>query len=242
MLKFSPTRVLISALLILAVGITAVTFFARYLRSHRDSHSWAGYVWNTASGANQVSAIWSVPALRCNVTPNAFSTAWVGVGGFGSGSTWPFPQAGTDSNCVDGKQVNDYWCSYNTFKRFSVQPGDLILSEIDKSNGSWRCSVADLTSRSSDSKTLDYDYEGETGTADWIVESTTVQVHGNAKIGKLADFGEMTFRKMRMSPGTWKMGSQYSNLSLVDSRGKVIAYPEWRRQKMTIVYGNSGST
>jgi Peptidase A4 family len=132
--------------------------------------------------------------------------------------------------------VNDVWCTHNTFKRFNVEPGDLVRSEIYKRNGSWRCSVADLTTKSSYSKTFDYNYEGKTDTADWIVESTTLRTGGISIIGKLADFGTMTFKEIRLSPGILKMGDQDSDVSLLGPAGKIVAYPTWTRHQLNIVY------
>lgn len=163
---------------------------------------------------------------------------WVGVGGSGHGATWPFPQTGTDSNCVNGDQMNDYWCSYKTFKRFGVFQGDVVKAKIYETRGNWLCSVQDVTRRSSDLRALDYGYRGTTRTSEWIVESTTISLRGKTRIGKLADFGSLTFSDMSMTSNQWKSGNQnlQNNLFMTGVNGNVIAAPSWSTTGLTITY------
>ena len=227
---------LLSILLLLA---SASVFFAtRYSMKLHTSPNWAGYVMQGTDGVTMVSAKWTVPALDCQKTPNAYSTAWVGVGGLGHAAVWPFPQTGSDSNCVDGEQVDDYWCSYQTFKQYVVSPGDVIEAKVFRNNKEWFCSVNDVTVGKSNTKVLDYKYTGITSTSEWIVESTTISKGNRSKIGTLADFEKLTFGRMSISPGRLgTVGHQsQDNVSMTGPNGKVIAFPSWSAGVMTIIY------
>lgn len=204
----------------------------------RTTPNWAGYIVHDTNGVASVSATWTVPKLDCRITPNALSTAWVGVGGFGHGAIWPFPQAGSDSNCVKGVQVNDYWCSHETFKQYVVSPGDVIETRVFRKHETWFCSVKDVTAKRSDAKMMNYKYGGITGTSEWIVESTTISKRGKSRIGKLADFGRLTFSDMNISPRRLKPDNQVSqdDIMMTGPNGQVIATPSWSAQAMTIRY------
>ena len=163
--------------------------------------NWAGYDLPTAKPVTSVSASWIIPTLNCAITVNAVSNAWVGVGGFGSDAVYPFPQAGTDSDCDRGKQVNDYWCSKHSFRtNFSVLVGDKIEAKIWKSSGAWRCSVDDVTAQEQSIAALNYKYEGENRVADFVVERPT------GSVSTLADFGTVQFANLRVSPRTASEG------------------------------------
>src|ERR1017187_2177961 len=228
---------LLLSMLVLIVGV-GLWFKIQDSSNAQTSENWAGYVWPSTSGVTMVSASWTVPTLNCRVPPNAFSTAWVGVGGFSRVATWPFPQTGTDSSCANGVQVNDYWCSHKTFKEFGVSPGDVMEAKIYETRGRWFCSVEDATTKRSDVKELDYAYSGTTNVSEWIVESTTISSKSKSEIGKLADFGSLTFSDMNMSPGRWKSVDKdpRNDVAMTNANGQVIASPSWSAGGMTIVY------
>jgi len=227
-------------LLLAVILIAGASLRSTVLRGdgERTSPNWAGYVVPISTGASMVSASWKVPALNCHVTPNALTTTWVGIGGFGPSATWPFPQTGVDTNCVYGKQVNDSWCSHSAFKTFNVSPGNVITAKILYRRGKWICSVRNLTTNSLDVRTLSYSYDGTTGTAEWVVESTTVSSRGKARISKLVDFGSLTFTNLKMFPKQWTPGHEdpRDNLSMSNSVDGVIASPTWSGNELTIRY------
>jgi hypothetical protein len=224
--------------MLIVVGGLALLIAIRETAVIHTTPRWAGYVLQGTNGVTMVSARWTVPTLDCRITPNAVSTAWVGVGGFGHDAIWPFPQAGSDSNCVNGDQVDDFWCSHQTFKQYVVSPGDVIEARIFRKREAWSCSVNDVTAKRSDVKMLNYKYVGSTGTSEWIVESTTISVGGKSKIGKLADFGSLTFSDISISPGRLKPGDQESqdDIMMTGPNGQVIASPSWSAGAMTIFY------
>jgi hypothetical protein len=198
-MRFVSLTLLLSMLLIL--GCISVLIAIRTMTHIRTTPNWAGYVMQDTSGVTTVSATWTVPTLDCRITPNAFSTAWVGVGGFGRDAIWPFPQAGSDSNCVNGDQVNDYWCSHQTFKQYVVSPGD--KARVFREHERWFCSVKDVTAKTSDVKMMNYRYGGITGTSEWIVESTTIVILENVVSIGARSFTGLGNRQsgVRISPG-----------------------------------------
>ena len=239
MITFAIRRKLTLLLaMLLVLGGLSVLIAIQEKRSIHTTPNWAGYVMQDTNGVAIVSATWTVPILDCRITPNAFSAAWVGVGGFGHDEIWPFPQAGSDSNCVNGDQVNDYWCSHQTFKQYVVSSGDLIETRVFREHETWFCSVKDVTAKRSDTKMMNYKYDGITGTSEWIVESTTISKGGKSKIGKLADFGRLPFNDMNISPGRLKPGDEESqdDIVMTGPNGRVIASPSWSAEAMTIFY------
>lgn len=178
-------------------GLQAVASTSSSIRDGNPSTTWAGYVQPTSKSVTTISASWTVPAVRCKLTPNAHSNAWVGVGGALRDDKWPFPQAGTDSDCKNGLQSYDYWCSYGSFRtNHSVRAGDKVTVTIWEASHKWRCLVDDETANESSSAALDYHYTGETTHADFIVE----RVGGENET--LADFGSVKFKDMAMAPSS----------------------------------------
>jgi hypothetical protein len=230
-------QTLLLSMVLALIGLSAYIGF-HYATSDHSTPNWAGYVLQDTDGVAAVSATWNVPTLNCQITPNGFSTVWVGVGGFGRDAIWPFPQAGTDSNCVNGEQVNDYWCSHQTFKKYVVAPGDMIKTKVFREHQTWFCSVIDVTSKRADEKMMSYKYSGTTRTSEWIVESTTITKFGKSKIGKLADFGRLTFANMKIFPRRLRAFDHESQNDIVMTGpdGRVIASPSWSNRAMTISY------
>jgi hypothetical protein len=164
------------------------------------SGNFAGYVVPSKQGVTSISATWKAPHVVCSEAANSFSNAWVGVGAI-EHAKWPFPQAGTDSDCIDGKPHYDAWCSRTSFQKYPVAPLDQVRAIVWKASGSWYCRVDDITAhRSSGNHRLSYKYaKSNDGThADFIVERPTTQTTG--KLLNLADFGVVRLRNMAVTP------------------------------------------
>lgn len=157
--------------------------------------NFAGYAATTATSVTLVQATWNIPRVDCSVTPTATSSEWVGVGG---DNVYPFPQAGTDADCVSGHASYDVWCSKGAFAtNHHVSPGDSITTKVWSSGGHWHCAVTDnSTKRLTLSAEITYRYKGDTRRADFIVERVTE----NDALTDLADFSPVVMSGLKTSP------------------------------------------
>jgi hypothetical protein len=108
------------------------------------SVNWAGYV-SQGGPFNSVAASWTVPAARCDVTPNAASAAWVGLDGSGSRTV---EQTGTLSSCSGGAPAYAAW--FELFPKplsiisQPVGPGDsMSASVVAQGKSSFVLSITD---------------------------------------------------------------------------------------------------
>ena len=104
-----------------------------------ESYNWSGYAVTGSSGAvTDAKGSWTVPTATCAGTPTGYSSFWVGIDGFSSGSV---EQTGTDSDCVslNGKSGTPTYYAWFEFYpnpsyviEFSkgVQPGDIMTAEV----------------------------------------------------------------------------------------------------------------
>lgn len=160
------------------------------------SPQWAGYVVMSnlilrESEVTIVTGSWTVPSI--NPTANdAYSSVWVGVGGFGEGS---LVQTGTAQQSVNG--IVSYYAWYELLpnravriQNFTVMPGDEITASVklvDPGDNIWNVGISDLTRGTSFSR--NFAYNSSRLSAEWVVEAPSLQ--GN--ITTLADFGSVTF-------------------------------------------------
>lgn len=122
------------------------------------SSNWSGYILPTATPSTFVSGEWTVPMLNCAVTPNGYSTTWVGTGGVvwnSSSNSGPLLQTGVLYSCLDGVQSQNGWFeltptfnnTMQNFANFPIAPGDTIQAFVsqDPSSGQWSTVLEDLT-------------------------------------------------------------------------------------------------
>jgi len=144
---------------------TSVTLYAQWTAmsptgtfTGTTTPNWSGYVLpsNTAifTGA---AGEWTVPTLNCADTPNANSSTWVGIGGYGwstGGSSGVLLQTGTEDDCVNGVQEDSgWWEEYpsdpnysRNFINFPVAPGDVMDATVfQTSSGAWETLLNNLT-------------------------------------------------------------------------------------------------
>lgn len=228
--------VLFSGLLLVAGASLWLTSLSRF--GERTSPNWAGYVLPTSSRVTMISGTWTVPKLDCRVTPNARATTWVGVGGYGRAATWPFPQAGVDTDCENGHQVNDSWCSHGTFESPNISIGDDITAWLQYRGGEWNCSVADWTTGSTQVAPLIYRYSGITATAEWITENPTLTNGHKSELKTLADFHLVTFRMMKLNSQliTKHQIANSNNIVMERQAHGVLAWPSWSGRDLIVHY------
>ena len=186
-------------LLIASVTIlsSVVTPFLRSLQTQNlVSLDWAGY--SVASNnlfpqplVSNVSGFWTIPTVTVS-SLNAYSAAWVGVGGLNDES---LIQAGSEHDSVNGKAVYSLWYELLpnnaiTIPDIIVSPGDEItasVSLVDSYSNTWSIKIQDVTTGQLFSR--DFVYNSSRLTAEWVIERPTV----NNRLTNLADFGSSGF-------------------------------------------------
>ena len=155
------------------------------------SHStnWSGYAVNTSAGAvSQVSGSWVVPPVSSSVS--GYSSAWVGIDGYGSSSV---EQIGTDSDYVNG--AAHYYAWYEMYPAgsvnlgLSISPGDTINAVVSYTGSNqFTLSITDVNTGASFS-TNQISSQAKRSSAEWIQEAPS-SVGG---VLPLAKFGTISF-------------------------------------------------
>jgi hypothetical protein len=193
--------VLASTLLLLPRASALPTVTTAY------SANWSGYVATAPFPFTSVSASWTVPNVSAT-SPPAYSTVWVGIGGWYSGSN-RLLQAGTEQDVLsNGSTVYYVW--HEVYPRPSVlvaliSAGDSIrvaISEVIENASMWRMlivrnseTILNLTVRMNANRASE-------ATAEFIVERPTIQVGRHYQLTTLANFGTVTFSGCDTNQGT----------------------------------------
>jgi Peptidase A4 family len=105
---------------------------ARGAANADQSTNWSGYAATGANGAfRSVSATWTEPTATCSGRTAKYSSFWVGLDGFNSGSV---EQTGTDADCSGATPVYYGW--YEMYPAFpvnfsnTVTPGDSMSASV----------------------------------------------------------------------------------------------------------------
>ena len=101
------------------------------------STNWSGYaVTASTSAVTKVQASWIVPTVKG--TSTAYSSFWVGIDGFNSGTV---EQIGTDSDISGGKAVYYAWFEFYPSPMYQISslavlPGDVMSASVTYSGTS----------------------------------------------------------------------------------------------------------
>lgn len=188
----------------MATAIIVVTMFAvafaspmseyshapRIKDKYGNSNNWAGYaVTGLAGSVTDVKGSWVVPAVDCSSTPNSYSSFWVGIDGYSSGTV---EQTGTSSDCRGS--TPSYYAWYEFYPKFpgrvpiTISPGDVISAEVKYTGKSqFTVSITDVTTGKSFSKSGKVP-QAERSSAEWIAEAPW-----SGGILPLANFGTVNF-------------------------------------------------
>lgn len=180
----------------------------RNLVLHEDgsatSENWSGYI-VTGSAFTQAAGSWTVPAIDCSQTPNAWALFWVGIDGYGTSTV---EQTGTGSYCTGTTPSYDSWWEFYpsagsalSDSPVSVSPGDQISAQVSYSDSQSQFTITITNETAQQSYSCWYQPElgAERTSAEWIAETPTSEPSG--QIAPLADFGTVDF------------GQTYTNIS-----------------------------
>ena len=162
--------------------------------SRGQALNWAGYAVETSlssplNGAvTDVKGSWTVPAVNCASSPNSYSSFWIGIDGYSSGTV---EQIGTDSDCNSKKAVYYAWYemypAYPVNLNIKVSPGDTINAEVQYvGNNQFKLTLTNKKTSYSTTQTLS---GAARSSAEWIAEAPSV----GGSITNLANFGRVYF-------------------------------------------------
>jgi hypothetical protein len=190
----------------LTILSSVVTPFLKTLQTQNlVSFDWGGY--SVASNALypqpaivSVSGSWMVPSVM-PTTENAFSAAWIGIGGQNDAS---LIQVGTEQDYVNGQASYSLWYEMlpdNAIKipNVTISPSDKISASITLVNSDtneWLVQITDVTNGQGFRGV--FQYNSSRLTAEWIIERPTV----NNQVTTLANFGSVTFTEATAQIGT----------------------------------------
>ncbi len=136
-----------------------------------ESENWSGYA-VTGSLFTRVKGAWIVPTVFCGATPNSYSSFWVGIDGYSSGTV---EQIGTDSDC-NGPNPSYYaWYEFNPrpsifIDGLSISPGNRISAEVSYNDKEFTVTITNETTGQSYSK-RSVVQGAKRSSAEWIAEA-----------------------------------------------------------------------
>jgi hypothetical protein len=152
------------------------------------SSNWSGYAVVANRGAvSAVSGSWVVPAVSGK--GNAFSSAWVGIDGDGSGTV---EQIGTDSDVSHGTPT--YYAWYEMYPAplvsvsLTIHASDTVSASVTYKSGQFTLQLSDVTTGESFSVSQK-DSRARRSSADWVQEAPSA---GGFAL-TLANFGSISF-------------------------------------------------
>ncbi len=208
-----------------AAGALALCAAPAALANAAKSANWAGYaVHRSGVKFKTVSGTWKLSAAACTAGSRAFSSTWVGLGGF-SGRVNALEQIGSESDCnARGRAVASVWYELvpapSHTIRMRVKPGDTISAAVTVVGKTATVSLHDLTRHKSFTRTATLATD-DVSSADWIVEAPS-ECRGPSfcRVLPLADFGSATFTA--------------AHAVTASDRGGSIASRKWRATRITL--------
>lgn len=189
------------ALALPAISMAPRIHFDGLSNSLAYSTNWSGYaVTASTSAVTKVQASWIVPTVKG--TSTAYSSFWVGIDGFNSGTV---EQIGTDSDISGGKAVYYAWFEFYPSPMYQISslgvlPGDVMSASVTysgTSRGFFGRTNSVFTVTITDGRTAkSYTTTGTVSnaarsSAEWIAEAPS----SSRGVLPLSNFGTATFGK-----------------------------------------------
>lgn len=195
---------------------------------HSTSTNWSGYAVETNLSSPQSNAVGDVRAkwtvTTVTATPmNAYSSTWIGIDGYSSGSV---EQIGTEADWYNGVPV--YYAWYEMYPKgsvmirsFAVRPGDVISADVAyTSSRRFTLTLKNVTTGATFSTVQKAN--AKRSSAEWIVEAPW-----SGSTLPLADFGTIPFS---------------SGQATINGHVGTIGDVAWQRDPLTMVGSTSGRT
>jgi hypothetical protein len=162
-----------------------------------NSTNWAGYAIQRPGVAfHTANASWTQPAPTCRPGSSSYSSFWVGLGGFSSGSN-ALEQIGTEADCTrSGRVSSSAWYetvpapSYDVFRQ--VRPGDQMAASVTVSGHQTTLVLRNLSRGWTFTKRVRIE-PVDVSSAEWIAEAPSDCGGNSCQTLPLANFGSTTF-------------------------------------------------
>src|SRR3989454_8170558 len=174
-----------------ALPVPQLTLAPRAHDGSFQSTNWSGYaVTESSSSVSIARGSWTVPAIQgsCPST-NQYSSFWVGIDGFNSGTV---EQTGTDSDCQNGVPTYYAWYEFYPHPSFlisglAIHPGDHISADVVFANRRFTTTITDVTTGLTFSTSAKVN-SAQRSSAEWIAEAPS-----SGGILPLANFGTVYY-------------------------------------------------
>jgi hypothetical protein len=145
----------------------------------RTSNNWAGFaITGPVGSVSDVKGSWIVPSVTaCSPGENSFSSFWVGIDGYSSGTV---EQIGSDSDCLRGVATYFAWWywwefypqKYYVIRSLTPTPGHILSAEVkyDPSKDTFTVSINDMSTHASFNTTFQDKHHAQRSSAEWITE------------------------------------------------------------------------
>jgi hypothetical protein len=160
-----------------------------------QSTNWSGYATTVGTFTNVIGS-WTVPAVTCARRETSYSSFWVGLDGYNSGTV---EQLGTDSDCSNGQP--QYYAWYELYPRPSqgitnVSPGDTLTASVNSASPtSYTLTITDTPGprgrRWSATGTLSTPADARSS-AEWVAEAPS-SCGRTCSVLPLSNFGTVNF-------------------------------------------------
>lgn len=156
-----------------------------------ESDNWSGYA-VTGSSFTHVRGTWTVPMVDCGLTPNTYSSFWLGLDGLTSTTV---EQIGTDSDC-NGTMPSYYaWYEFNPnpailIEDIPVSPGDQMSASVGYSGAKFTLTITNENTGQTYSQTQRFS-GAKRSSAEWIAEAPCCTNSGG--VLPLSDFSMVFF-------------------------------------------------
>ena len=207
-----------------AVLVSAPAAFA----NTTNSTNWAGYaIHRPGLSFHSVQGTWTQPTLTCTPGIRAYSSYWVGLGGYSVNSS-ALEQIGTEADCTaSGRSRSTAWYELvpapSVQLRLVVRPGDLMRARVRVDGHRVVVSLYDVTRGHGFTKTVRVS-PVDVSSAEWIVEAPSECLGAyECQSLPLANFGSTEFGSAIARTVRGHVGS--------------ISNPNWKMTKIKLVPG-----
>jgi hypothetical protein len=163
-----------------------------FLIGHSASLNWSGYA-SYGTQFSDVKGSWTQPTANCTTNKSTYSSFWVGIDGYNSGTV---EQLGTEADCSHGRpSYYAWWEIYpqpsNTIPGFTVTPGQTYTAEV-KYNGNNSFTLTLSGGGNAPFTTTQALSNAARSSAEWITEAPSLCA-GGCHLAPLTDFGTVNF-------------------------------------------------
>jgi hypothetical protein len=190
----------------------------RGIRNQAESTNWSGYAATTGTYSS-VSASWTEPTGTCRSRGAQYSSFWVGLDGYSSGSV---EQTGSEVDCSGTRPVYYAWYEMYPNPSFSysntVRPGDHFNASVTYNGGSSFSLFIQDTTQGWSHTTVGTLANAARSSAEVIVEAPCCTAYGG--ILPLADFNTINITGSTANGSALGNAGGVTQIIMIDNAGR----------------------